>query len=717
MRKRHALGSVTLAAILGAGVMTWAPLPKNPDAETLSAAANDYDAEIIRDEFGVPHIYGKRDVDTAFGLGFAHGEDDYDTLQTVVIAARGHLARYQGKDAAVTDFLVHFMGVWDKVDSRYTQEVPEDAKAMSRAFVAGLNLYASQNPDKVLPGVLPFTEQDVTAGFMFKTPLFYGFDSEILKLLGDERMEAVALDPMTDEAFHVGPKPLAERGSNGLAVSPQRSGDGHTRLFINSHQPLTGPVAWYEAQMVSEEGLDIQGGLFPGTPIVLCGFNKNLGWANTVSNPDLTDIYVIIRNPDNKMQYRLDDKWVDFEVKTARIDLKLFGPFAYKAKRKILHTVHGPVMETKHGDYAVKYAGMDEMRQVSQYVRMAKAEDMDSFLGAMSMNALPSINYVYADKDGNVGLIHNGQYPERKAGWDFQKYLPGDRSDLNWSKYRPFSQVPKLMNPQSGLIWNSNNDPAFATDGPDNLRHSDFPATMGLQTNMTNRAKRMLELTADPSELISRERLLAIKFDNRYAKGSIADRVVKDVLALDFSSEPDMAEAQAHLAKWDYATDMDSTHAALGVLTTLEATTEKYTGDVPPVPEQAFRNAVAYLDLHHSGITTVWGEVNRLSHGKVSAPISGAPDVLRAIYPLEFGDDGILKTNAGDSYIALVEWDENGNQSADVIQPFGSAILDETSPHYSDQVEMFAAEKFRKAYMNREEVLKNATAQYAPGKR
>ena len=222
MKKRLALGGVCLAAILGAGIMTWAPLPQNPDAQSLSEAAKLYDVEIIRDEFGVPHIYGKRDVDTAFGLGFAHGEDDFDTLQTVVIAARGDLARYQGKDAAVTDFIVHFMGVWDKIDARYAQEVPDDAKHMSRAFVAGLNLYAAQNPSKVLPGILPFTEQDVTAGFMFKTPLFYGLDAELLKLLGDERMEAVALDPGHDDAFHVGPKPLAERGSNGFAVSAQR---------------------------------------------------------------------------------------------------------------------------------------------------------------------------------------------------------------------------------------------------------------------------------------------------------------------------------------------------------------------------------------------------------------------------------------------------------------------------------------------------------------
>ena len=173
----------------------------------------------------------------------------------------------------------------------------------------------------------------------------------------------------------------------------------------------------------------------------------------------------------------------------------------------------------------------------------------------MSMNALPSINYIYGDKEANIGFIHNGQYPNRIAEWDWSKYLPGDRSDLIWEGYRPFSEVPKLFNPVSGLIYNSNNAPTHATDGPDNLRTEDLHKTLGLQTNQTNRSLRMMELT-DPSKPIDREELLRIKFDNSFSSKSQAAEVMNKVLAYDWSQEPDMQKAVDHLREWNMDTDM-----------------------------------------------------------------------------------------------------------------------------------------------------------------
>ncbi|MEE9347810.1 MAG: penicillin acylase family protein [Robiginitomaculum sp.] len=717
MRKNTTGFGVLMAfGLIGAGVFTWSPLPQNASQETLAAGAKSFDAEIVRDKWGVPHIYGARDADASFGLGYAQAEDDFETLQLVTAAGRGVLARYQGKGAATTDYLINLMGIWDRLDRRYAQEVPDDVKQSARAFVAGVNLYASEHKEKNWQGLMPMTEQDVVAGFMFKTPLFYGFDARLLELFGDERAETISLDPTKTEAFHVGPKPMAKRGSNAFAVSPKRSGDGITRLFINSHQPLTGPVAWYEAHMVSRAGLDIQGGLFPGTPIVLSGFNQHLGWANTVNNPDLTDIFVLTINPKNKYQYKLDGQWTDFEKSTARINVKLFGPFAYKAKRDVLRSVHGPVVETPRGHYALKYAGMDEVRQLEQYIRLSKTDSLESFMGVMAMNALPSINYVYGDKDGNIGFIHNAQYPDRVTGWDWQKYLPGDRSDLNWDRYLPFSAVPRLINPESGFLWNANNDPTRATDGADNLSRADHPAHMGLQTNMTNRALRIEELTANEGD-ISRARLLTMKFDNSYAKGSEADLLIKDVLSMDFSGAPNLHAAQAHLAQWDYGTDMENRHAALGVLSVLDEITEKYTGDPAPSHRDAFVSAVDYLTAHYGRIDPKWGELNRLERGEASAPISGGPDVLRAIYPKARGEDGVLTAGSGDSYVALVEWDSEGRQTAHVIQPFGSNVEDRGSVHHNDQLPLFAAQKLRAIELDEAKIRAQASEIYSPGAR
>ena len=709
------LGIALVLGLIGVGIWLYDPLPRNPDAETLSANAGKYDVEIIRDDFGVPHIFAKTDNGAAFGLAYAHAEDDFETIQESIAATRGVLARYKGADAARTDYLIELLNVWDTIDATY-DDVPADVKAYAQAYVDGLNLYAAKNPDKTWKGLAPIKPEDVFAGSLFRTPFFYGFDETLLSVYNDERVESISLDPASGrEAWLVGPKTAPPRGSNAFAVSPARSGDGVTRLMINSHQPMTGPVAWWEAHMVSEEGLDIQGGTFPGSPTILHGFNRHLGWANTVSKPDLADIFVLTVNPDDENQYKLDGEWVDFEVETATIAVKLWGPFAFKAKREVLTSQHGPAVRTKTGTYAMRYAGMGSMRQTEQRMRTAKATNWEEFYDAMAIHAVPALNYVYADKDGTVALIHNGQYPNRAEGWDWSDDMPGDRSDLIWDGYLPYQDVPILLNPSSGLVWNANNQPYSATDGPDNLRATSFPQTMGLQTNQTNRSLRIMELT-DGTSLIDRQTLLDIKFDNKYAVGSEADDVLKAVFAYDWTDEPDMQAALDHLAAWDRGTDMGNRHAPLGVLTVIHQITEQFTRTPAPAPAEAFRQAVTYLETHYGKLDPTWGEVNRLVRGDVSEPVSGGPDTLRAIYPAGIRDDGQLHASAGDTWIAVVEWDEDGTQRAEVINQFGSAPIDETSPHYNDQLPIFAAEQWRTALIERADIEAVATRTYRPGK-
>lgn len=715
MRILSGLGALFFVGLSGAGMYLWDPLPANPPAAILAAAAAGYDAEIVRDEFGVPHIRGARDRDTAFGLAYAHAEDDYETIQEVVAATRGNLARYRGKDAAPVDYLVSLLGVWNTVSDRYQSDVPADVKAIAEAYAAGLNLYASEHPDKTWAGLAPFTPQDIVAGFIFKTPFFYGLDETLMDLVHPDHVKAIALDPEGNrKAFLLAPRTYSERGSNAFAVSPIRSGDGVTRLIINSHQPVTGPVAWYEAHLVSGEGLDITGGIFPGTPVILHGFNHDIGWANTVSAQDLCDIYVLSRNPDDKHQYLLDGEWHEFETSNAILHIRLWGPFALKVKRPVLRSAHGPVIETPTGTYAIRYAGMGEIRQLEQYYRLNKSSGLDGFLDAMSMNALPSINYIVATRSGDIAFVHNGQYPARNDTWDWSHELPGDRSDLIWQGYRPWSEVPKLINPASGFVFNSNNSPFFATDGPDNLSPEDFPQSMGLQTNQTNRALRVMELT-DGIGLMDRDRLLSIKFDTAYAEGSEARQVVAEVLAHDWSGEPELAKAAEFLAEWDFDMDQYSRHAALGGLTTLREITARFTHEPPPSPEQAFREAVSWLMLHHGRIDPEWGEVNKLSHGDLTWPISGGPDTLRAVYPARIRDDGELHMNAGDTWIALIEWGPDGAQTARVINNFGTAVQDTASPHYADQAPLFAAEQWRRAYLSWDEIERAATRRYHPG--
>jgi penicillin amidase/acyl-homoserine-lactone acylase len=705
---------ITALLVLGAGVWLWHPLPKSPSPEELASLGSKHQVEIVRDEWGTPHIFGKTDADTAFGLAFAHAEDDFETIQQMVAATRGTLAVYDGASAAPTDYIVGLMDVWGTIERDYAAKVPAEVKTLADSYAQGLNLYAANHPAQQWPGLAPFRAEDIIAGFIFKTPFFYGFDRVLLGLSGDETKAEIALDPAAGRtAWHIAPTSMVRRGSNGIAVAPGRSGDDTTRLMINSHQPMTGPVAWYEAHLISEEGLNITGGTFPGVPLILHGFNDHLGWANTVSEQDLVDVYVLTRNPGNKNQYKLDGEWVDFDKTEITILVRLWGPFAFPAKRTILRSRHGPVFETDHGDYALRYAGMDEIGQLEQYYALNKSNSLVEFQASMALNALPSINYIYADAAGNVGFVHNAQYPDRKPGWDWHKQLPGDRSDLIWQGYLPYTNVPQLWNPASGLVFNSNNQPFSATDGPDNMRPEDFAPEMGLQTNQTNRSLRMMELT-DGTRPIDRQRLLAIKFDTAYSSKSVAAEIVSQVVNHDWSTEPNLAIAARHLAAWDLDTGVNNVHAALGVLTTAPQITAKFTHKPVPEPQAAFRDAVAYLMDHYGRIDPAYGQINRLIRGSQNLPVDGAPDTLRAIYPQDFGEDGILRATAGDTWIALVEWKPGQPVSADLVHQFGSATMDETSPHFADQAPLFTQHKWRQALRDPDQIRAHAERTYQP---
>ncbi len=294
-------------AVAGLIAFDWVSQPAEPSTQVFISEAGQYHVRIKRDDFGVPHVFGKTDPDVAFGFAFAHCEDDFATIQQVTIATRGKLAAVEGRKAAVTDYLVHLLGIWETVDQKYDHELPAYLKDVLNAYADGVNYYAALHPDKVARGLLPVTGRDIAAGFVFKTPFFYGLDRELRKLT----------EP---------PPATVPQGSNGVAVSPLRAADGATRLLVNSHQPYAGPVAWYEAVLQSEEGWHVAGGFFPGSPFMLHGHNAQLGWANTVNSPDLVDVYRLTINPANKDQYLLDGKWRDFLKTDAAIRVKLWGP-------------------------------------------------------------------------------------------------------------------------------------------------------------------------------------------------------------------------------------------------------------------------------------------------------------------------------------------------------------------------------------------------------
>ena len=686
-----------IVAAVGDVVYYRAVTPAAPSTASLLRVAQRYRVRVRRDEWGVPHVLGRTDADAAFGLAYAHAEDDFATIQDVTLAARGVLAAKAGPKAAVTDYLVRLFRIWPTLDRRYG-ELPADLRAVMEAYADGLNAYAAKHPGARSPGALPFTGKDVAAGFMFKTPFFYGLDT--------------ALAELTAPASRKATPPV---GSNGVAVAPSRSDDGATRLLVNSHQPYTGPVAWWEAVVESGEGWHVAGGFFPGTPFMLHGHNAHLGWANTVNKPDLVDVYRLTLNPADPHQYRLDGRWRRMEETDAPLRVRLLGPLMWTVHRPVEWSVHGPVLRTDHGVFAVKFSGLGEWRQALQYYRLDKARTQAEWLDAMRLQALPSINYIYADETGTIGYVYNGQFPDRPAvaGVDWKDVLPGDRSDLIWTRYLPFERTPQIWRPKSGFVFNSNNTPFQATGAEDALKPDSFPASMGIQTDMTNRAYRALE-TFGTDTRISAAAFRRYKFDLAYSPRSDEAAKVRAILALDPGGDRDMAAAQDLLRRWSGTTERHDRAAALAVLTFQPFVVASQAGRPPPALRDAFLGAIRLLKAHYGRIDPEWGDVNRIRRGSVDLPIDGGPDTYRAVYG-DLQKDGRLVGAAGDTLVMFVTWDKAGRLSSESIHQFGSATLDKTSPHYADQTPLFAAMRTKPVLFTEDQLRGHVRADYRPG--
>jgi acyl-homoserine-lactone acylase len=699
MKKRYwaALAVVLLCAgAYGAGVRIALPMAAKIDMAAITQKAKTYNTLIERDTFGVPHISGPRDADVAFGLGYAHSEDDFATIIDAIITTRGIAAQTKGKKAAVGDYLVRLFRVWESVDAGYDTQITPQARAVMEAYADGVNLYGARHPGQVPAGVLPVTGRDVSAGTNFRSPFFYGLDG-ILKHITDKK-----------PAPETGPP----KGSNGIAVAPSRSSDGATRLLVNSHQPYEGMVAWYEAVLESGEGWHVAGGFFPGSPFMLHGHNANLGWASTVNKPDLADVYQLTVDPKKPGQYLLDGQWKAFEKSVATFQVKVFGPILWTVKRDVLWSVHGPVFETDHGTFALSYAGQGEVRQPNQYMAMNKATDLASWRAAMAMQALPSINFIYGDKAGNIGYLSNGQFPVRKDGVDWAGTLPGNRSDLVWSARVPFARLPQVWNPRSGFVFNSNNNPLIATAPEDNMKPADFAPHLGLQTNMTNRSLRVLETYARNTS-ITPEEFEAYKYDLSYSDQSILAGLIQQALTFDATGNSDLAAAQNILRNWDRRTDIANRGAALAIMMGEPLGRAAEMGEPLPPLRPALDAAITSLKTHFGRLDPTWGEVNRLVRGNVNVPIPGGPDVYRAVYGAA-QKDGTFKANGGDTFIMFVTWDKNGGLSSRSIHQYGSATMDATSPHYADQAKLFAQMQTKPVIFNRADLVGQIERSYRP---
>ena len=708
------------------------------EADDYLHLADQYEVTIRRDTRGVPHILGTTNPDVAFGFAFAQAEDNWQLIEDSMPFYRGNSALYTGQDGAITDYLVKWLGLWATIDANYQWDISPDVRAYVEAYADGINYYAATHPDQVDERILPVSGKDVVAGFMLRHLLFYGFEGTIKELIKPTRQKSVseiirprALDSLLDrsqdaEPLFLPPAILKQApgeisiggvpiGSNAFAIAPEISAEGATRLAINSHQPTTGPVAWYEAHLKSSNGLNIMGGLFPGTPMVSVGFTENLAWGATVNNPDLVDVFVLEINPNNPNQYRLDGQWQDLIVTEVDIGIRLWGLFPWTVSQEVLVSKHGPALRTEHGTYAVRYAGMGELRQVEQWYRMNLATNLEQWREAMSLQTFASFNFVYADKKGNIMFLHNSLTPKRDERYDWSLYLPGDDSSLIWKESLSFLRLPQVINPSSGYVHSANQTPFNVTAQADNVKIEDYAPGHGFQMDMTNRAVRGLELFQSFGPLISKEEFFAIKHDKFYSPNTDYVTYLEQIEGLEFT-DPKRMQAQKILAAWDLGTDLTNTGTAMGTCVFLAAQPNaNRREDGKAEISEILDNCIAGLDKAVGRMDPPWGEVNRHVRGDLNLPVAGGPDILRAIYGRGLEEDGYLTNVAGDGLYYLVEWDATGALTVEGVHQFGSATLDETSSHYADQAEDYALEILHDPWFSEAALQQNLQHSYRPG--
>ena len=660
-----------------------------------------YKAEIKRDIWGVPHVYGETDADAAFGLAYAHAEDDFKNIAENMYLYRAQMGLRDGISGAVQDYLIKVLKIRENIDENYLIDLDENVRKVIEAYAAGINYWMIKNPENEYSHFFPVTEKDIVAGFAIQNLFFSGVVSSIEKLQREAEIKEEYTSLYRNQQFVT--------GSNVLAVNSNKTEDKSTRIIINSHQPLEGPLAWYEAHIKSDEGWNMMGGLFPGSPFIFVGFNENIAWGFTVNKPDLSDSYELTINPNNEDQYLLDGEWIDFTKETIKLPVKIFGPIKWTVERDAKYSQHGPVLEVGDKSYALRFSGMKDIKQVNQWYAMNKSQSIADWISAMKKRSIVSFNGVFADKEGNIFFLHNSSSPLRKEGLDWSNTIDGTRSDLIWDEYVEFEKIPQIKNPSSGWLASTNQDPFKVTNEMDNLSAKDFSPTLGLQTRMTNRAYRSIELF-DSYSSISEQDFDDIKFDNKYSVQSRSYKYISKIFEIDFETD-ELNYAKNVLRDWDLSTNFDNTSAALGVCVLSNEWISEQGQRIPQDPEISFRDCVTELNETYGKVDPKWSERNFIVRGQKKISVQGGPDVLRAIYGRN-DNEGDLKAAGGDGLYIHVSWDKDKKQQSKSIHQYGSATQDNSSIHFDDQMDLYVNEVYKPTFYDSELLDKNISKVY-----
>jgi acyl-homoserine-lactone acylase len=669
---------------------------------SLFAQINPAQVTIARDGYGVPHIFAKTDPEVAYGLAWAHAEDDFKTIQLLILPTKGLLGRHLGKKGAAADYVVELLHAPELVAEQGTTALSAAYKAVLDGYLQGLNDYARTHPKEILvPGAFPVSSSDYLKAVVLSLSVISGVDQALQDILGGK------VAPVNF---------LKATGSNAIAVHHTKTTEGKTLLAINSHQPLEGPVAWYEAHLCSEQGWNILGGLFPGGTTIFHGVNEHLGWAHTVNYQDKIDTYQLQTDKAHPKQYFFDGQWLPLEEKTVKLRVKGI-PFAIG--KKAYWSKYGATVVTKQGTFAIRTGANQDLRGVEQWYRMNKARSFTEFQQAMQMTAIPGFNVVYADPD-TIYYVTNGKIPYRDPAYNWSGTVPGNTAKTLWTTFRPLSDFPQYVNPPSGYLFNMNHTPFNATAPADNLKPEQFDKTMGYERYNNNRSIRFGELMRQYDKL-SYADFKRIKYDRQLPAtlSYVAGPDANALFTLTPDDYPDIRDLVQTIVSWDRQATADSRGAAIFLL--FYTYWKDKAGNMANPPKaltgsdcaEGLRYASRYMLKQFGRTDIVLGDYQKHVRGNAELPIWGIPDVISSIYSIPY-TKGRVRSNQGESYISLVKFSKTGLPEIETINCFGASNHPD-SPHYTDQMKLFVNQQTKPMTLDKATVLRDAKRVYHPG--
>ena len=692
-----------------------------------STSKKNGETEVLWDTWGVPHIIAAKSEDAFYAFGWAQMRSHADLLLKLYAMSRGRGAEYFGEEYLDADRSVRLLGIPSRAEQWYWQQEPRFRDNLA-AFAAGINDFAHRHPEAItdrVKVVLPITPQDVMAHTTRIMTVFVAGISECGAVL---------------PGFDFNNQPA---GSNGWAFGAKFSSSGNAMLLANPHLSWHGMETRFEAHILLPD-VNLYGATLVGSPVLQIAFNDHLGWTHTVNPIDGCDLYRLkLAGSHLNDGYWLDGVVHDFMSSNETIKILRENGRIDSEVLTIRHAVHGLVIDHAGEILSVRLALLETQLLAGmnqQWWEMGRATTLEKFQEILSGGHLPLFNVIYADADKHVMLAFSGIIPQRIAGdADFwRKPVAGDDSQLIWKQVHRYQDLPRVINPDSGWVQNSNGAPWYMTLPV--LDKNQYPQNITIDVT-NNRELRSLRMLAAQQKM-SYEALIAAKHSTH---SLTADQLLDDLLSavLAAGNDPLLHQAAAVMNQWDRQYLAESRGARLFSLwfaKWVELTIAKamktnpnyvFTSDqllgslfyLQPFDSSkplitpygladkllaltALRESSAQLLAESGKLDVSWGEVARLRRDGIDLPGNGADTDLGVFREIVYEPDidGKLKSFYGDSFIAAVEFSKPVR--AQVLMTYGNATQPQVFETDS-QLHLAAKQQLRQAWRNRNEIESN----------